>query len=91
VECAQFTVDLRYVESNDGVAAVRGQGGAAFKSALLVDGQVVQLLPRRPLLAPGDNVRAPAKVNLRVRVGSRASPRPRCVRVCRGGRKRVAE
>jgi hypothetical protein len=68
VECAQFTVDLRYVESNDGVAAVRGVGGAAFKSALLVDGQVVQLLPRKPLLAPGDNVRAPARVKVRVRV-----------------------
>ena len=62
-ECAQYTVDVSYVEANDGVESVEGVGGAAFRNALLMDGTLVQLHPRRPFLAPGDQVShgAPAR------------------------------
>lgn len=53
-ECLQYTVDVSYVEANDGVESVQGVGGAAFRNALLVDGTLVQVHPRRPFLAPGD-------------------------------------
>jgi hypothetical protein len=55
-ECLQYTVDVSYVEANDGVESVQGVGGASFRNALLMDGTLVQLLSRRQFLAPGDQV-----------------------------------